>query len=289
MVRATLGRRSGPMTISATTPMTRSSEKPMSNMVQSKVQDSSRKACCSLHRGSRTSALLLVLDFGVDGAATFLAFLADLGRIFLHAFLQSLHRATQVAADVAQLLGAENQQHDDQNDQPMPDAKATHGVSPVGLTALGGFAAAEYVNVKMEHFLAAAASGVDQRLEAGVESLFFRQARCQQQHPAELRLVRGRAVGQRRDVQLRNDQEVDARKRMDVVKRQHLVVFVDLAARDVAGDDLAEDAVSHFDSLFQPARTGPRGARVRSARRQASAPCAPAAPGYETTNRRLRR
>jgi hypothetical protein len=33
---------------------------------------------------------------------------------------------TEIGAEVAQLLGAENQQHDDQNDQPMPDAERTH-------------------------------------------------------------------------------------------------------------------------------------------------------------------
>src|SRR5690606_15021101 len=128
------------------------------------------------------------------------------------------------------------------------DAKATHGVSPVGLTVLGGFTAAEYVNMKVEYLLTAAAPGVDQRLEAGVEPLLLRQARRQQQHSAEQGLVLRGAVGKRRDVQLRDDQEVHPRERVDVMERQHLVVLVHLARRDVAGDDLAEDAVSHVDS-----------------------------------------
>src|SRR5258706_9324134 len=41
----------------------------------------------------------------------------------LHAILEALYRTAEIRADVAQLLGAEYQQHHDQNDQPMPDTE----------------------------------------------------------------------------------------------------------------------------------------------------------------------
>ena len=44
-----------------------------------------------------------------------------LGLIVAHAFLEVFHRATQVAANVAQLLGAKYQNNDQQYDQPMPN------------------------------------------------------------------------------------------------------------------------------------------------------------------------
>src|SRR5258708_7274743 len=70
------------------------------------------------------SALLLVLDLAFDGAGG----RGDLTRgllllLALHAFLEALHRAAEVRAHVAQLLRAEDEQHDDEHDQPMPDAQ----------------------------------------------------------------------------------------------------------------------------------------------------------------------
>jgi hypothetical protein len=51
-------------------------------------------------------------------------------RCFLHAFLEALHRATQIGADIAQFLRAEHERHDQQHDQPMPNAQRTHDYSP---------------------------------------------------------------------------------------------------------------------------------------------------------------
>src|SRR4029079_12505543 len=53
------------------------------------------------------------------------------------AVLEALHRAAEIAADVLQLLGAEDQHDDQEHDQPMPDAERTHGGSPIG--NCGGF------------------------------------------------------------------------------------------------------------------------------------------------------
>src|SRR3954451_17540558 len=61
--------------------------------------------------------------------------------------------------------------------------------------------------------------------------------------PAEERLMAHVAIGERGDVLFRDDHEVDGRERMDVVEGEDFVVLVDLAARDFAAHDAAEDAV----------------------------------------------
>src|SRR5258708_4506262 len=112
-VRATLGRRSGPITTSATMPTTKSSDNEMSNMP-------------GVRRGATrceaASALLLVLDLALDGQARG----GDLARLLrllaLHAVLEALDGPAEVAAHVAQLLGPEDEQHDHQDDDPVPDA-----------------------------------------------------------------------------------------------------------------------------------------------------------------------
>src|SRR5207248_6216581 len=55
----------------------------------------------------------------------------------LHAFLEALHRTAQVLADVAQLLGTEDQYDDEQDDQPVPDAQSTHIVLLYYIPGLG--------------------------------------------------------------------------------------------------------------------------------------------------------
>ena len=72
-----------------------------------------------------SSRLSFLLEFALDDLST-----TDLlqrygfGSSFLgrfHAFLETLYGAAQILSEVAQLLGTENQQYDDQNDYPMPD------------------------------------------------------------------------------------------------------------------------------------------------------------------------
>ena len=96
-------------------------------------------ACAQRARRGRATSTIFVgvpLDLGVDGLAGDLRRRRRLGGrgggVFrrLHAFLEALHGAAQVLPDVAQLLGAEDQDDDEKNDQPMPDAQATHGGPP---------------------------------------------------------------------------------------------------------------------------------------------------------------
>ena len=106
--------------------MTISSEKPTSNM-----------HCGALKKTSGTHPLVSD-DSRSRGRQTFSFFASPsmvwptfsdrrsarlVGRAFLHAFLETLDRAAEILTDVAQLLGAEDQHDDHQNDQPVPDAE----------------------------------------------------------------------------------------------------------------------------------------------------------------------
>src|SRR5690606_2537215 len=59
--------------------------------------------------------------FGGDGFG-----LVGLAGCIRHAFLEALDGAAKIFAHVAQLLGAENEGDDDQDDKPMPNAETTH-------------------------------------------------------------------------------------------------------------------------------------------------------------------
>src|SRR4051812_34863838 len=107
------------MTTRATTPMTMSSENPTSNMDQGTRREA-----------RETSASLLFLHFAFDRGArggdrrgARLVFLAA-----LHAVLEALHSTAEIGADVAQLLRAEDEQHDHEDDDPVPDAERTHAI-----------------------------------------------------------------------------------------------------------------------------------------------------------------
>src|SRR5690606_21635704 len=49
--------------------------------------------------------------------------------VVAHALLEFLDRAAQVLGAAGQALGAEDQQHDREHDQPVPDAETAHGLS----------------------------------------------------------------------------------------------------------------------------------------------------------------
>src|SRR5208282_3161743 len=136
-VRATLGSRSGPMTINATTPMTRISENPMSNM-----KGPSRRLFLPRLALDRLAGDLLCRIAGLRRCLA-------LGS--LHAFLETANRAAKVLADIAQLLSAEDQHHDQQHNQPVPDAQSTHGRSPFMLPAWAAFYPAVPVHRRCAH------------------------------------------------------------------------------------------------------------------------------------------
>src|SRR5712664_1154927 len=214
---------------------------------------------------SRPSGLLLglALDFAFDRLAGHLrrrigGFLAALA----HAVLEAAHRAAQIGADVAQLLRAEDQHHDHQDDQPMPDAERTHmrllalrrALLPARVLFLPlehrteGLRAPEYMHVDMIHLLMPHPAGVDDGAKAVARARLPRQAPAHREHPAERLLVARIGVVQRRQMHFRHDQEVDRRLRPDVVEGHHLRVVVDLLRRYLAARDLAKNAigVGHF-------------------------------------------
>src|SRR5688500_4500869 len=105
-VRATLGRRSGPMTISATTAITRISENPISNMRREASQV--REACNAAYRRTRTPPGVashlgrLFLDFAFDdltGRGGYLGGRLSLVVLGLHAVFEAFHRASEVGPD----------------------------------------------------------------------------------------------------------------------------------------------------------------------------------------------
>src|SRR5512134_1179064 len=116
--------------------MTTSSEKPMSNMEERAMPGRRRRDRRARRRGRRTSGLRLrlLLRLAVDRAAGDLL-RRGLGRArrgvgllvgALHPFLEALDRAAEILPDVAQLLRAEDEHDDQQDDQPMPDAQRAH-------------------------------------------------------------------------------------------------------------------------------------------------------------------
>src|SRR5687767_5833639 len=117
-VRATLGRRCGPITISATTAMTSSSEKPISNIGEER---GARKPPASHLR--RRFLLDLALDGLAGGGRDLRLGLRGLVVFGLHSVLEALHRAADILADVGELLGAKDEYDHQQDYQPVPDAE----------------------------------------------------------------------------------------------------------------------------------------------------------------------
>src|ERR1700682_252143 len=131
-MRAVFGSRSGPITISATTAMTTISEKPTSNMeaivpfaAQTLAAWAGGCGAAFISAGRLHLVSRVLAHFAFDGGARDLR--RRLGRrrgvgfAALHPFLEALHRPTQILAHVAQLLRAEDEHDDQQDDQPMPD------------------------------------------------------------------------------------------------------------------------------------------------------------------------
>src|SRR5450759_80513 len=101
-------------------------------------------------------------------------------------------------------------------------------------------AATDDVNMKMKHFLPAALAGVDHSTKTIVQSLFFCQLGCQQQHIAEQGGMGIFGLHQRSQMKLGDQHEVHRRDRMDVMKGEQLIVFIHLATRNFTACDFAK-------------------------------------------------
>src|SRR5688572_855179 len=105
--------------------------------------------------------------------------------------------------------------------------------------------------MQMIHVLPADPAGVHDGAEAVRGPLLAREPPGEREHVPQHRGIGLAALGERVDVALGDDHEVHRRLRVDVVEGEHLGVLVDLAARDLAFDDLAEDAVAHHSFPFE--------------------------------------
>src|SRR6185503_13046650 len=215
----------------------------------------------SSKRGTASGpGLGLALDLALDGLAGDLRRRA-FGRLFAalaHAVLESAHRAAQIRADVAQLLRTEDQHHDHQDDQPVPDAERTHRASCISLFPPRQHRAqwlgpAEDVHMYMIHLLMSDPPGVQDDPEAIGRALLPGELSRERKHLAERLVLSHPGFVQRRDVLLRDDEQVHRCLRADVVEREHIFVLVDPLRRNLAAGDLAEDAAwiaAHFARSF---------------------------------------
>src|SRR5688572_22282371 len=98
----------------------------------------------------------------------------------------------------------------------------------------------------MEYRLPGLAIGVEYGPESfGRQAAFRGDYRRPAHHLAHERIVSGLKIVQRLDVPLRDDEHVGWRLRVDVVEGQHAVVLVDDRCRNLASDQLAEEAIGH--------------------------------------------
>jgi hypothetical protein len=107
-------------------------------------------------------------------------------------------------------------------------------------------APAHEVDVEVVDGLAAFGAGADDDAVAFAEPLLARDVgRCVKK-TAKQGFVSGFSMGQRREMLLRDDQNVRRRLWVDVVEGEDLIVFPNLLRRNRAGSDFAEDAVHGF-------------------------------------------
>src|SRR5207249_6763921 len=225
-MRAALGSRSGPMTISATTAMTTISEKPTSNMGCDRFALAAHRRPYGLTdpgNGPRAAGnemarshflRRLLAHFSFDRLAgnlrrRFGRRRFSVGLAALHAFLESLDRAPEIGAHVAQFFRAENQHHDQKNDQPMPNAQSTHVFSSMAPREhrTERIGPAEHVNMHVHHFLPADAPRIDDRAQAVVRSLLAREPTRERYDLAECGRIAFTDSVERRHLTLRSYDE----------------------------------------------------------------------------------
>src|SRR5664280_3274642 len=103
--------------------------------------------------------------------------------------------------------------------------------------------AAHDVHMEVRHLLHPVAPGVDERAKTVRHAVLAHQPRRQRQDAAEHRRLGLRHVVEAGDVLFRDDEDMHGRPGRDVEEGEQFLVFVGLLALDLAGDDLAEDAV----------------------------------------------
>jgi hypothetical protein len=106
-----------------------------------------------------------------------------------------------------------------------------------------GLGSAKYMDVQMIHLLPAHSAIVDDDPEAIGATLLAGQLPRHCEHFAQNLLMAHIRIVEIFDMYFRDDQKMHWRRRVDVVKGENLVVFVNFAAGDRALHDLAKNAV----------------------------------------------
>ena len=86
----------------------------------------------------------------------------------------------------------------------------------------------------------------DRAVSALGVAVFLGEGRGPAHHLADQGVVSRRKIVQRRDVPARHDQHVHRRLRVDVLEGDDAIVLIDNRRGNLAGDDLAEQAVRHI-------------------------------------------
>jgi len=94
------------------------------------------------------------------------------------------------------------------------------------------------------HLLAGSGTRIAHQAKAlAVEPLLARD-RLHGSHDLSQQLRAGAGIDDGTHVRFRNDQDVNGGARLDIPKGEHPIVFIDLAAGDLAPGDSAKDAVN---------------------------------------------
>jgi hypothetical protein len=105
------------------------------------------------------------------------------------------------------------------------------------------------MQVEVIDCLSTIGSGVDYYAKAGIEMLLLCHFVGDGEQLAKKFGVAGRGVGERGEVLFGNDQDMHRRLWMDVGKREHVLILIEMRNGDRAGGNLAEEAVRGFSHV----------------------------------------
>src|SRR5687767_8776802 len=107
-------------------------------------------------------------------------------------------------------------------------------------------ASGEQMKVDVKDALARFAVGVEHGAVSAVAvTLLVRDGGGTSEHRADERVVLESEVVQRRNMRLRNNEDVERRLRVDVIQHDQLLVLVDRGHRNLTRDHFAEQAIAH--------------------------------------------
>nr|GEU28313.1 hypothetical protein [Tanacetum cinerariifolium] len=217
---------------------------------KSEIDHKNEASARAAREGRSGLQLVLLFDVDVDGARR------DRGGwrvgrggrdrlvfVALDAILEALDGLADVGTHIAQFFGAEDQNHNHQQNYPIDSIRQ---------------GCMSCVCHAMVHLLPAIGPTVDDGLVAGHRlplliiadgaAEFPCQAGGQRQHFAQQRRIGSRAVGQRAEMLLGDHQQVHGGGRVDILESVQLVVLVHGGGGNVFFSDLAKQAVVHGGS-----------------------------------------